>query len=46
MAETQNLSVRANEIFDEITQHSRNQRISVRKQSRVDREAKKEKEKK
>jgi len=47
MAETQNLSVRANEIFDEITQHSRNQRISVEKAVKESIErAKKEKEKK
>jgi hypothetical protein len=31
MAQTQNPSVRANVIFDEITQHSRNQKISVEK---------------
>src|SRR5882672_6637381 len=42
-----NLSVRANEIFDEITQHSRNQRISVEKAVKESIErAKKEKEKK
>jgi hypothetical protein len=47
MAETQNLSVRANEIFDEITQHSRNQNISVEKAVKQSIErAKKEKEKK
>ena len=47
MAETQNLSVRANVIFDEITQHSRNQKISVEKavKDSIER-AKKEKEKK
>jgi hypothetical protein len=44
MAETQNLSVRANQIFDELTQHSRNQKISVDKavKESIDR-AKKEK---
>jgi len=47
MAETQSVSVRANQIFDELTQHSRNQRISVDKAVKESIErAKKEKEKK
>jgi hypothetical protein len=47
MGETQTLSVRANELFDELTQHSRNQKISVEKaiKDSIDR-AKNEKEKK
>jgi hypothetical protein len=47
MVQTQSLSVRANVIFDELTQHSRNQKISVEKavKDSIDR-SKKEKEKK
>jgi len=47
MAQTQNLSVRANAIFDELTNHSRNQSISVERavKQAIER-AKKEKEKK
>jgi len=47
MAQTQNYSVRANEIFDELTNHSRNQRISAQAAVKESIErAKKEKEKK
>jgi hypothetical protein len=47
MAQTQNLSARANEIYDELTNHSRNQNISVEKAMKQSIErAKKEKEKK
>ncbi|HEV8603845.1 MAG TPA: hypothetical protein VGQ99_00680 [Tepidisphaeraceae bacterium] len=47
MAQIQGISVKANEIFDEITVHGRNQKISVEKAMKqsIDR-AKKEKEKK
>jgi hypothetical protein len=47
MAQTQSLSVRANIIFDELTDHSRNQKISVERAIKQSIErAKKEKEKK
>jgi len=47
MAQTQNIAARANEIFDEITSHGRNQNISVDKSIKLSIErAKKEKEKK
>jgi hypothetical protein len=47
MGETQNVSARANEVFDEITSHGRNQNISVEKAMKQSIErAKKEKEKK